>query len=181
MRGIMLIDKETARKIYVMIDSGLIWYKHYFLWCQSLIKKGNTPPWIEELSKVEYIGDAKRIVNDYAFSFEDMVNGHNVERYNKYFLSCLYLRYKRNEISWATFLNEAGKYSDINACDIDCEYFFDKLTKFEDSLFSSNLEKTQSNIVVNRFLKESLDDVLELYNEFKMYFIQYVNNRKNIR
>lgn len=168
------MDREMARRMYVMLDAGLICYKHYYPWCDSIIEKLEEPPvWIIELSTVKYIGDAKIIVHEYAFSFEETIYDHDFLRYNKYFLACLYLRYERNEISWATFLFEAGRYSDGMECGVNCEYFFEMLTSYENSLYSSTLENSQSKDVYV-FIKNSIDDVVDLYNGFQKYFIEFV-------
>lgn len=168
------MDRETARKIYIMLDSGLIWYKHYYLWCDSIIEKLEVPPiWIIDLSTAKYIGDAKEIVSEYAFSFDETVYVFDLMKHNRHFLACLYLRYERKEISWATFLNEAGKYSDSYDCGVDCEYFFEMLTNYGDSLYSPNLEKSQS-IEVESLIRDSITNISKLYNEFHKYFIRFV-------
>ena len=102
-----------------------------------------------------------------------MVYVSDLTRYNRYFLACLYLRYERKEISWATFLNEAGRYADSYDCNVACEYFFEMLTNYEDSLFSPTIEKSQMN-EVKFFISDSISDISELYNEFHQFFIKFV-------
>lgn len=58
------LNKQFARKIGIMLESRLIWYKHYFLFCDEIIEKMEKPPyWIIELATKKYIGDAVKIVN----------------------------------------------------------------------------------------------------------------------
>jgi len=39
-------------------------------------------------------------------------------------VACLYLRYARRELSWATFLRQAGVLADMSAGRDACEYFY---------------------------------------------------------
>ncbi len=167
------LNKNFAHKIGLMLESRLIWYKHYDLWCEEIIDQYNEPPfWIIELATTKYIPDAVRIVNEYAYSepFEQF------SRNNDLFVACFFIRYERNEISWATFLENAGKYTDGNDAKVDCSYFFSMLNDYEDTEFSNKVEKLQSKKVYKEFISE-IKEMQHYYNPFISYFKNYVENR----
>lgn len=63
------LNKQFARKIAIMLESNLIWYKHYFLFCDEVIEKNDKPPyWIIELAAIKYLKHAVNVVNSFAFS-----------------------------------------------------------------------------------------------------------------
>jgi Uma2 family endonuclease len=65
------LNKHFARKLSVMVDSRLIWYKHYFEFCDEIIENMEDPPyWIIELATTKFIQDALIVINEYAFDTE---------------------------------------------------------------------------------------------------------------
>ena len=61
--------KEFACKLGIMLDSKIIWYKHFHPFCDDIILEYEKPPyWIIELATVKYQGDAIGIVNRYIHS-----------------------------------------------------------------------------------------------------------------
>lgn len=168
------LNKDLANKIGLILESRLIWYKHYYLWCDEIIDQNNEPPyWIIELATVKYIPDAIRIVNEYAYSepFEQFC------RSNDLYVACLFIKYERNEISWATFLGAVGDFSDGNNAKVDCSYFYMMLNDYEDSEFSSELEKSQKIKIYNEFSSE-INEMYSYYNPFVSYFRDYVKGIK---
>ena len=120
------------------------------------------PHWLLELATVKYKGDALRILGEFVDSepFEE-IDGATYE--NDY-IGSLFLRYERRELSWATFLDEAGRFSDAHQSDPSCEYFFGMLNGYEDSGFDANLEKDQVSEVLREF-RPAVDAVRKLYDE----------------
>lgn len=168
------LNKQFAQKIGSMIESRLIWYKHYFLFCDEVIDKMDKPPyWIIELATTKFIGDAVRIVNRYAYSppfemFPDSVYD--------FYLGCLFLRYERRELSWASFLNDSGNYADAyQAVKHDCEFFYYMLNDYEDSEYSFELEKKQAGMIKEEF-KNEIHEARDLYVPFLDYFRRYVSS-----
>lgn len=173
------LNKQSARKIGIMLESKLIWYKHYFLFCDEIIEKMDRPPyWLIELSTKKFLGDAIKIVNAYAFSepFETFPDS-----LTDFYVGCLFIRYERNELSWASFLEKSGDYADgegYSTLKHDCEYFYHMLNEYEDNEYSIQLENKQAEIVKDAYRNE-IQDVRVLYNPFVDYFRKYVSLQKN--
>jgi hypothetical protein len=173
------LNKQFARKLGIMIDSGLIWHQHYFLFCDELIEKLDKPPyWIIELALATYIGDAIEVVNTYAFSepFENFSNS----LYDLY-IGCLYIRYERRQLSWASFLTESGDFADGSgnfALKKDYDYFYSMLDDYVDNEYSIDLESTQAETVKQEFQNE-ISEVRNLYIPFVGYFREFVSTQSN--
>ncbi|MRN53976.1 hypothetical protein [Paenibacillus monticola] len=170
------LNRQTARKIGIMLESNLIWYKHYFLFCDEVIEKMDKPPyWIIELATKKYIGDAVRIVNGYAFSepfeaFPDSLYDFHI--------GCLYVRYERKELSWASFLEESGDFADgYQAVKKDCQFFYYMFNDYHDSEYSLDLELKQAELVKKEFMNE-IYEVQGIYTPFVDYFRKYVLSQK---
>lgn len=171
MREIVL-NKEVAHKIGIMIFSRLIWYKHYYPWCDEIIEKEENPPyWIIELATTKYIPTAVSIINSYVYSeLKDIFNSTH-----EYYIACLILKYERSELSWATFLESSGIYTDGNAAKVDCEYFYYMLNDFENSEYDRSIEIIQRENVYKEFEFE-IEEIRYYYEKFKKYFKQYIKS-----
>lgn len=77
---------------------------------------------------------------------------------DRFHFACLYLRYQRRELSWATFLDLAGRFADQADSEIPCEFFFEMLNALEDAEFSSALEESQKKLVLNE-LGDAVEEV----------------------
>ncbi len=170
------LDKQFARRMAIMLESGLIWYKHYFMFCDDIIEKLDKPPyWIIDLAVTSYNKDAERIVNTYAFSepfeaFEDSLFDLHI--------GCLFLRYERREMSWSAFLKASGHFADgYQAMKQDCGFFYDMLNLYEDNEYSADLEFRQAEILRKDF-KEEIEEARWLYAPFVYYFRKYVLSQK---
>jgi len=172
------LNKEFACKLSIMLESKLIWYKHFQLLCDEIIDKCTKPPyWIIELAAVRFQGSAIEIVNKYINS-EPFINRYNSKLFNQY-IACLYLKYNRREISWASFLSFSGEYADnCEAVKEPCEYFYDLLNKYEDSEFNIELEHKQKREIQSKFLDE-IKEMQVVYEIFKDSFRQFVIKEKN--
>lgn len=154
-----------------MLEAGLIYYKHYMCWVdEQIVLEGEPDLWLIELAATKHTQTAIRHLNSYVYS-EPFVQ-FNSESCNDEFVASQWLRYKRKEISWATFLRECGDYTDGNYAREVCEYFYLMLNDMADTDFSEKLEKKQSALVSARF-----DDVIRIltnkYNEFLPYLNKY--------
>ncbi|MBU5484213.1 hypothetical protein KQI86_07710 [Clostridium sp. MSJ-11] len=170
------LSREFAAKLSVMLESSLIHYKYYELWCDEIIESMDNPPyWIIDLTSTKYLPDARNVVYSYAFS-EPFIDFYYLEL-TDFYIACKYVKYIKKHISWATFLSSAGSYSDGNSCCVECEYFYSLLSQFEESEYSKNMEYEQSEEVGKKFssyIKESD----RLYEYFLKYFRQYVSKTK---
>ncbi|WP_139997433.1 hypothetical protein [Paenibacillus paridis] len=173
------LNKQFARKIGIMIESGLIWHKHYFLFCDELIEKLDKPPyWIIELAIAKYIGDAIEVVNTYAFSepFENFSNS-----LCDLYIGCLYIRYERRQLSWASFLTKSDDFADGSgyfALKKDADYFYSMLNDYEDNEYSIDLENKQAERVKQEFQNE-ISEVRNMYIPFIGYFREFVSTQSN--
>jgi hypothetical protein len=170
------LNRLFARKMGVMLEAGLIWYKHYYFFCDEIIEQMDKPPyWIMDLATQKYIGDAIRIVNTYAFSepfeaFPDTVYDLHI--------GCLYLRYERKEISWASFLADSGRFADsYQAVKQPCEFFYYMLNDYEDHEYWSPLELEQAESVEREF-QSAIAEAKRLYSPFVDYFRNYVAGQR---
>ncbi|MDT8976526.1 hypothetical protein RQP50_09765 [Paenibacillus sp. chi10] len=169
----LVLDKAFAYKLSVMLESRLIGYKHFYLFCDEIIDVYTKPPyWIIQLAVTKYQASAISIVNHYLYSEPFIENDPKL--YDQY-IACLYLRYARNELSWASFLWKSGAYSDgTGSVKEPCEYFYDLLNELEESEYSSELEKRQLCEVVEKF-RSDIDAMNPIYQMFKGYYKKYVN------
>jgi hypothetical protein len=170
------IDKQTIKTLATMIESHLIWYKHYFPWTDEIISNNSDiPSWLINLSSIKYIPDAVKSINEYIYS--EPFEPFNEEKYSDQYVACLYLRYETRAISWASFLLEAGQYSDAYYGRHECEYFFQMLNEYEDSEYSERLEKKQSREIYSEF-KDVIQYIKELYSFFMKHFRTYKHKYK---
>ncbi|MGG2028293.1 hypothetical protein AB1282_21560 [Gottfriedia sp. S16(2024)] len=173
------LTKNNAKIIVEMIDSGLIFYKHYYLWCDSIIESLENPPyWILELAITKSSNDASGIVSEYAYSDLETLSPDFYIKFNNLHLACLFLSSKNGELSWNTLLRESGHYSDGSICKIDCTFFYEMLNKYEDSLQSFELKREQMN-EIERMLSDEIEEIIEIYKVFQMYYSKYLIEEKN--
>ena len=167
----MELSKANAFRLEAMIASHLIWYKHYVPWADDLITRIAKPPvWLMDLSSVKYVGDATKILGSFVFSepFESI----DQEAHYRDYIGSLLLRYQRRELSWATFLDEAGKFTDCSSSsetNLPCEYFFEMLNDYEDSDFALALEKSQASEIAAEF-QSAVDSLIPIYQEFRSFY-----------
>lgn len=165
------LNKQYARRMGIMLEAGLIWYKHYYLFCDEIIETLDKPPyWIIDLAVTSYTGDAEKIVNSYAFSepfetFEDSLYDLHI--------GCLFLRYERREMSWSAFLKASGDYADGYHVRNGCGFFYDMLSLYVDGEYSADLELCQAKEVQTDF-KDEIAEARGLYAPFADYFRKYV-------
>ena len=157
------LTKRFAHRLRLAIEADCITYRDYIPWADGFVERLEKPPaWICELAITKYKQDALRIVSDFVFSepFEEFTDEH-VE-----FLGYVWIRYERRELSWATFLNEAGRYTDPSPGPWDCEYFYSLLNELEEQEFSPELEQRQ-RAVVSAALQKAITEAREVYDEVR--------------
>src|SRR6267142_3079817 len=140
-------SKSFAHELALAVDAGCLTYRDYIPWADSLIARFDRPPvWVCELSTIKYRPDALRVIRNFAASEPFEKFDTSIEEY----LGFLWIRYERGELSWATYLKEAGEYADRSNTDIDCEYFYSMLNELEEAEFSASLEDSQNKAVSRR-------------------------------
>lgn len=169
--------KEFACKLSIMLESKLIWYKHFQPFCDDIILAHTKPPyWIIELAAVRYQGSAIEIVNKYIHS-EPFVDDYRNSLFDQY-IACLYIKYDRREISWASFLLGSGQYADhVQAVKEPCEYFFELLNEYEAEEFNIELEYKQREEIQDKFRNEIIE-MQAMYDVFREYFKQYIKKER---
>lgn len=131
-------NKQECFYILEMLETSLIDYSYTHPWADLLIIETEPPPvWLCELATKKYQGDQIRAIQDYLFSepFEEVPAS-----LEKFRVACVWLRYERRELSWATFLKTAGEYLDAANGDWDCETPYHYLNVFEDAYFTPEAE-----------------------------------------
>ena len=167
-----VFDRKFALRLVAMIESRLIWYKHYYGWADEIIMAMEKPPyWVLEIATVKYFPKAATIVREFVYSepFETFYDEQHADEY----VACLFLRYKHGAISWATFLDEAGTFTDSHNGRLFCEDFYGRLNILEDSEYSEQIEQSQCKEIETEFAQASAT-VSALYDGFLEYFRQYV-------
>ena len=169
-------SKRFALRIAAMIDTRLIWYKHYFRWAHQLIAQLDNPPlWILQIATIKYYPNALAAVN--RFVYAEPFESFDGEQYDEEYLACLFLRYQSGAISWATFLNEAGSFTDASCSRFACEYFYAFLNELEDNEYAQNLESRQSAEIEFK-INAAIHTIRPLYKMFIEYLREYVANQK---
>jgi hypothetical protein len=142
-------DKQFAIRLVEMLEAGLATYRSTVPWADRRILEhdGPSPSWLCELAVTKYRPSIIRAVRAFAYSepFEASPIGEH------YRVACLFLRYERREISWATFLSEAGVYTDSVSGELHCEEFYALLNDLEESEYNEALETRQANTIREQF------------------------------
>jgi hypothetical protein len=151
-----------------MIDSRLIWYQHYFDWADEVIASLSQPPyWLIDIATIKYYAEAVPAINKFVHSepFEQFDwNEHDNE-----YIACLFLRFKRTELSWATFLELAGRFTDGANRAVDCSYFSHRLNEFSDASYTEATRTQQISEVTEEF-KHAISIIEPIYADFDRYF-----------
>jgi len=130
-----------------MLESKLIDYCYTQPWADKIITTCDVPPaWLSDISVQKHSEDQLKTLRDYAFSepFEKPPN--DIEKFH---VGCLWLRYNRREISWATLLSEIGDYLDAANGDWDCETPYHYLNIYENSYFTEDSEENTKKEYLN--------------------------------
>lgn len=109
--------------------------KQFFGYQKVVSNGGNLFPLSESSEK------ALEAINQFVYSepFEALDSEEDHAEY----IACLYLRNARGEIAWATFLNEAGVFTDAHNGQRDCGYFYFLLNALENKEYAKEVELKQ--------------------------------------
>jgi hypothetical protein len=108
-----------------MLDAGLI-SRELQSWAESLLASISSPPqWLCDVAFQKYSPDVSKSLGEYVWSqpFESVDYSEADDEH----LASLYLRFERRELSWATFLDLAGRYTDNADRGWVCEEFYELL------------------------------------------------------
>jgi hypothetical protein len=140
-------SKSVAGMLALAIEAGCLTSRDYIPWADDIIARLDHPPvWICELSTTEHCPEALRVIHAFLRS-EPFAQGNVVA---EDYLGFLWIQYERRELSWATFLKEAGQYSDAANGAIDCGYFYSMLNDLEEAEYDSSVEIRQRERVRQR-------------------------------
>ncbi len=97
----------------------------------------SVPAWLSRLSTKTSFQDQCKSIKEYIRTepFEPAPND-----LEKFHIGCYWIRYERNELSWATLLNMSGLYLDAICGDWDCETPYHYLNLTENAYFSKESE-----------------------------------------
>jgi len=153
-------SKQDVQRILQMHRSGLVSWKHLSPWAAAQIEQLDEPPaWLCELVSLQYRGHIDKCLEAFVLAppFEPL----NLNELSDYLISCLFARFEQREISWATFLQEAGQHADgTQAASEDCEWFYDLLNELEDTEFDDTVTARQVE-KVRQLLSASIEQVTE--------------------
>ncbi len=148
-----------------MLDAGLISYKELQPWAESLLLSMEKPPsWLCNVATQTYTPEVSKSLGEFVWSqpFEPVEQAQLDDEH----LSSLYLRFERRELSWATFLELAGRYTDNANGAWECEEFYLLLNKFEDADFSPTVEREQQKKIADK-LRIPIGRVRPLYDDLR--------------
>ena len=144
---IKIPSKVDCYYIVEMLESNLICYRQTQPWADRIIEGLDTPPtWLFDISLKKYQGDqilAFRMMA-YGEPFTDVPSD-----LDKFHIACLWLRYERRELSWATLLREIGDYLDGANIEWPCETPYHYLNLFEEANFSESSEDATKKEYLN--------------------------------
>lgn len=132
-------DKSECFYIATMLDSVLIDFTYIHPWADQVIREMENPPyWLCQLA-IEKSQD--NLLN----TLGSFIYGEPFEApppdLDKFHVGCLWLRYERRELSWATYLRQVGSHLDAADCGWDCETPYHYLNLHEDADFSLESEE----------------------------------------
>jgi len=167
-------SKRFALRIATMINSRLIWYKHYYRWADQLIAGLDEPPnWILEIATITYYPDAVAAINRFVYAepFESFDGDQCADEH----LACLFFRRESGAISWATFLDEAGAFIDGHGGVRNCERFYAMLNELEDNEYDQVTE-TRQHAEIESELATAIATIRPIYGMFMEFFRDFVRN-----
>lgn len=161
-----LPSKQACFYILEMIDAELLEHRHIHPWADGIIMELDAAPtWLSALAIHKDKGEICEALREYIFSepFEPMPDDME-----KFHAACLWLRYERRELSWASFLRLNGEQLDAANADWDCETPYRYLNEFEASGYSKKCEaETRRNYLAHHNLtpwKELAKTTLEPFS-----------------
>lgn len=165
-----LPSKQDCFYILEMLETSLIDYSYTQPWADELIVAVLSPPsWLFDLATKKYQGDQIKAVQEFVCSEPFEAAPAEME---KFAIACIWLRYERRELSWATFLQKAGERLDSASADWDCETPYHYLNVYEDAYFTDTAEESTKQ----DYLKDH--DLKPWINEAKARFTPFMQRRR---
>lgn len=159
-------SKQECFFIIEMIKSRLLDYTYTQAWADKLLLRCDVPPsWLCDISMKQYQGDILTAIREFVFSepFEQEPPG-----IEKFHVACLFLRYERRELSWATFLEKTGEILDSYNGDLDCETPYYYLNLYEDAYFSLESEdETKKKYLSEHSLLPMIEFTKQKFEKFR--------------
>jgi hypothetical protein len=97
------LDQAGAMRLWELIDSGLVDGKAAVLWADAQIADyfGPVPAWLGEVALAKNTPFILAEVRAFAYGSHQQPDFQMLESYH---VGCLFERYTRGELSWASFL-----------------------------------------------------------------------------
>jgi hypothetical protein len=160
------VNRSTVRRLQTMADADLITYKELQPWAESVLRSLEKPPnWLCNIATQTYGPDVLKSLGEYVWS-EPFEAGDRAEVDDEY-LGSLYLRFERHELSWASFLDLAGKYADRVDGAWICEEFFHMLNELEEADFSATIAREQQ-VSIESKLRAAIGRIRPVYEELRL-------------
>ena len=158
--------KQECFYVLEMLESGLIDFSYTHRWADKIITKLDmVPAWLFDLATKKYRGDQCKAIREYVFSEPFEASPDEMEKFH---IACLWLRYERRELSWATFLRFTGEHLDAVCGDWDCETPYHYLNVYEDAYFSiGSEEQTQRGYLADHSLLPWIAMANEKFEPFR--------------
>jgi len=161
-------SRQFARRFVTLLDTHLIWHKHYFPWADAVIHALDSPPlWVVEISTIKYVPDASSAVR--AFAYSEPFEEFNYVTLSDEHVACMFQRQETGATSWATFLWDAGCHVDGSDGREECEYFFHMLNQYEDAEYNADVLCTQRKQVQDDFA-DVIRPITSVHDTFMTYF-----------
>jgi hypothetical protein len=163
--SLTLPSKQDCFYILEMLKTSLINYNYTQRWADELVMAAGPPPvWLCELAIKKYQGDQIKAVQEFVCSEPFEAAPAEMQ---KFAVACLWLRYERRELSWATFLQKAGDILDPANTDWECETPYHYLNVYEDSYFTPAAEKrTKHDYLKNHDLMPWIEEARARFAPF---------------
>jgi hypothetical protein len=159
-------SKQDCFYVLEMLESGLINFSYTHPWAeQFVVHLDPIPTWLCDIATKKYQGDQTKALREYIFAepLEPPPDG-----LEKFHLACLWIRYERRELSWATFLSLAGDRLDRSNGDWDCGTPYHYLNVYEDAYFSHTSERqTQREYLADQDLVPWIALARQKFEPFK--------------
>lgn len=158
-------SKEDGHYILCMMRTSLIDFSYTHPWADELILSiDSPPPWLCDIAVEKYHGNQIEALQAFVYSGPFEAPPPDLE---KFAVACLWLRYERRELSWATFLRMAGELLDSASADWDCETPYHYLNLYEDAYFTKEAEEsTKQEYLKDHELKPWIDNATSRFKPF---------------
>jgi hypothetical protein len=152
--------------ILEMLDAELLDSRFTHPWAEQLIARlDSVPPWLGDLATQVNRRHQAEAIRQYLCSEPFEAGPDGLEKFH---VACLFLRYERRELSWATFLRLAGEHLDAVNGEWDCETPYRWLNVYEDADFSEGAEaRTREEYLAEQDLRPWIALAREKFEPFR--------------